>query len=72
MTDIKFEIILEMFFLKLNNTNILFDKKILIWRTYITNKALSTIKQVQIIDKKDFVIMTLDTNNKTFVILVAI
>ena len=29
MTDTKFEVILRIFFLKLSNTNILFDKKIL-------------------------------------------
>ena len=41
-------------------------------KTYITSKALFTIKQVQIIDKKNFVITTLDINSKTFVIYIAI
>ena len=46
VTDIKFEVILRMLFLKLSNVNVLFDEKILTWRTYTTNKALFTIEQV--------------------------
>ena len=42
------------------------------WRTYITNKALFTIKQVQIVDSKEFVITALDINNEMFVEHVAI
>ena len=57
-----------MFFLKLSNANVSFDEKILTWRTYTTNKTLLTIKHVQIIDKKNFVIAVLDANSKTFVV----
>ena len=49
-----------------------FGKKILMWKTYTTNKALSTIKQVQIINKKVFVIIALNANNETFVVYMAI
>ena len=42
------------------------------WRIYIINEALPTIKQVQIIYKKDFIIAVLDADNKTFVMHVAI
>ena len=49
-----------------------FDEKTLIWRTYITNKALPTTEQVQITDKKDFVIAALDANSKTFIVYMAI
>ena len=72
MANIKFEVILEMFFLKLNNADISFGKKTLTWKTYTINKALPTIEQVQIIDKKNFVIVVLNINNKIFVIYVAI
>ena len=44
ITNIKFEIILEILFLKFSNIYVPFSEKTLIWRTYITNKALSTIK----------------------------
>ena len=42
------------------------------WNTYTTNKALSTTKQVQTIDKKDFVIVALDANNELFVVHIVI
>ena len=61
-----------MLFLKLNNADTSFSKKILTWRTYTTNKALSTIEQVQIINKKDFIIAMLDANSKMFVMHIAI
>ena len=72
MTNTKFEKILKILFLKLNNIDLSFDKKILMWRTYTINKALSTIKQVQIIDKKNFIIAALDANKKTFIMHIAI
>ena len=72
MANTKFEVILEMPFLKLNNADVSFGEKILMWRTYTTNKALSITKQVQIIDKKDFIIAVLDANSKTFIVHVAI
>ena len=61
-----------MHFLKLSNINVLFSKKTLMWKTYTINKALFITKQVQIIDKKDFVIVALDVNNKIFIMYIAI
>ena len=61
-----------MFFLKINNANMLFGKKILMWKFYTTNKALPTTKQVQIIDSKKFVIAILDANSITFVMYIVI
>ena len=49
-----------------------FGKKTLIWRIYITIKALSTTKWVQIINKKDFIIVLLDIDSKAFVVDMAI
>lgn len=72
VVDIKFEIILGMLFLKLSNLNVLFYKKTLTQRTYTTNKAIPITKQVEIINKRDFIIAMLDTNSKAFVIHVAI
>ena len=59
-------------FLKISNANVSFSKKTLTWKTYTTNKALPITKQVQIINKKDFVIAALDANSETFVMHVAI
>ena len=72
VADTKFEVILRMPFLKISNADVSFGKGILTWKTYITNKALLTTKQVQIINKKDFVIAALDANSETFVVHMAI
>ena len=61
-----------MFFLKLSNIDVSFGKKTLVWKTYIINKALFATKQVQFINKKDFVIAAVDANSKMFVMYMAI
>ena len=43
-------------------------KKTLIQRFYVTNKALSTTKQVQVIDETDFAITILNADSKTFIV----
>lgn len=50
----------------------LFGKKTSTWKFYITNKALSITKQVQIVNLKEFIIATLDADKETFVVYVAI
>ena len=72
MVDTKFEVILKMFFLKISNANISFDKKTLMWKFYTAIKALSIIKQVQIVDPKKSVIAMLDVHSEMFVVHVAI
>ena len=63
--------ILGMPFLKISNADVSFDKGTLTWKTYTTNEALSITKQVQIIDKKDFIIAALNANSEIFVVHVA-
>ena len=72
MADTKFEVILGMFFLKISNTDMVFGERTLTWKSYITNKVLPTTKQVQVIDPKEFVIVVLDIDSKTFIIHVAL
>ena len=64
--------ILKMLFLKLSNAGMSFGKEIFIWRSHINNEILSTSKQVQIIDKKNFVIATLNANSKMVIVYIAI
>ena len=71
VANTQFEVILRMLFLKISNADMSFSEKTLTWKTYTTNKALPTTKRVQIIDKKDFVIATLDAKSETFVMHVA-
>lgn len=61
-----------MFFLKFNNINIIFIEIKLIQKFYSTNTSLFTTKQVYIINKTKFAIVVLNTNNKIFVIHIAI
>ena len=72
VTNTKFKVILKMFFLKISNADMLFGKKTLMWMFYTTNQTLPTTEQVQIIKLKEFVIAMLDTDNKTFVMHMAI
>ena len=72
MANTKFEVILEMLFLKISNVNMSFGEGTLTWKTYTINKALPITKRIQIINKKDFVIAALDANSETFVVHVAI
>ena len=68
VVDIKFEMILRMPFLKISNADVSFGERILTWKTNTTNKALSTTEQVQIIDKKNFVIAALNANSEMFMV----
>ena len=72
VADTKFEVVLRMPFLKISNANIAFAKETLTWKSYTTNKALPTTKQVQLVNPKEFVIAELDADSKTFVVYVAI
>ena len=72
VADTKFELILRMSFLKISNADMSFGERTLTWKTYTTKKALPITKQVQIINKKDFVIAVLDANSETFEVHVAI
>ena len=65
------EVILGMFFLTLNNTDIQFAKKELIWRSYTTKKTLPTTCWVEFINQKEFTKAVLDENVKAFVVYVA-
>ena len=68
LTDLSIEVVLKMLFLTFSNANIKFAQKKLTWRSYTTAKALPTIKQVEIIDKKEFAKTALDENVEAFVV----
>ena len=72
VANTKFEMILGIPFLKISNADIVFGERTLMWKSYITNKALLTTKQDQLVDPKKFIIAALDTNSTTFVLHVVI
>ena len=72
VANTKLEVILRIPFLKLSNADISFGEGTLTWKSYTTNKALLSTKQVQLVDPKKFVIATLDAGSETFVVHMAI
>lgn len=56
-----------MLFFIFNNSNIQFVEKKLNQRFYTVAKALPTTKWVELMNKEEFVKMTLDENSKIFV-----
>ena len=68
LADLSIEVVLQMPFLIFNNADIKFAQKKLTWRSYTTAEALLIIKQVEIIDKKEFARAALDENLEAFVL----
>ena len=63
--------ILGILFLTLSGADVDFLKRELWWRSYTIEKALSTIKQVELVGKKEFAAAVFDLGHETFVIYVA-
>ena len=70
LANLNIKMILRIFFLILNNVNILFIKRKFTWKSYTIAKALPTTKQVEIINKKTFTKMALDKNIEAFVVYI--
>lgn len=70
MANISLEVVFEMIFLILSGVDVDFLKQKLYWRTYITKEALSTTKQVELVDKKKFAAITLDSEYEIFIVYI--
>ena len=68
LDDISTKVVLGIPFLTLSNADVQFVEKKLTWRFYITSKALSTTKRIELIDKKEFAKVALNENFETFVV----
>ena len=66
LANISVKVVLGILFLTFSNANIQFAEKELTWRSYITTETLPNTKQVELIDKKEFVKVALDENSETF------
>ena len=71
LANIGLEVVLEMLFLTLSKADIWFVERELVWRTYTAADTLTTTKRVEIINKKKFVTVILNTDDKTSVMYVA-
>ena len=58
-------------FLTLSNADVDFSGRDLRWRTYTTEEALPTTKQVELVGKKEFAAAALDPEHETYVVHVA-
>ena len=72
LADIKSEIVLEMPFLTMSNTDLDFQARNLQWKSYTTGDVLPTIRRVELIWKKEFTATVLDLEHETFVIYVIV
>ncbi len=69
LADTSIEVVLRMPFLSLNHTNVEFaELGKLTWRSYTAAKALPTISQVELIDKREFAKVVMDENSETYVV----
>ena len=71
LPNIGLEVVLGMLFLTFSKADIQFAERKLVWRTYTVAEALSTTRRVEIIDKREFAVSVLNTDNETFVVHVA-
>ena len=70
MANVSPKIVLEILFLILSGADVDFLGWELWWRTYTTEKALSTTKRIELVNKKEFAAATLDSEHKTYVVYV--
>lgn len=68
LADMTAEIVLEISYLTLSNTDIHFADKDFLWSSYTTTEAMSTIKWVELINKKKFAKRGLDENVEAFIV----
>ena len=68
VANVNLEVVLEIFFFILSDTNVNFLGRKLCWRTYTTKKALPTTRCVKLVGKKKFVAIVLNLEYKTYVV----
>ena len=71
MANVKPKIVFGMHFLTMTNVDINFQAQILQWRFYTTGDVILTIKQVELIEKKEFIVVVLDLEYEALVVHVA-
>ena len=72
LADVKPNIVLEMFFLTMNNADIDFQAQDLQWRSYTTRDILLTTKQIELIEKNEFITAAFDSEYKVFIVHAAV
>ena len=65
------DMVFRMLFFTLSGADINFLKRELWWRSYTIEEAFFTIKQVKLVEKKEFAVAAFDPGYETFVVHVA-
>ena len=68
VANVSLEVVLGMPFLILSNADVDFLGRELRWRTYITKEALSTTRRIELVGKKEFAAVALDSEHETYVV----
>lgn len=68
LDDINIIVVLDIFFLILSNKKMNFGDQKLNLKLYITVEIFSITKQMKLFEKKEFIVVTLDWNDETFII----
>ena len=68
LANINMKVVISMLFLAFSNADNQFAEKKLTWKTYITKEALPTIRQVKIINWKEFSKAAWNENVEAFVV----
>lgn len=71
LADTSIKVVLKMSFLIFSNANIQYIQKKLTQKFYIIAETLSIIKQVKLIDQKNFTKMALNNKSKTLIVYIA-
>ncbi len=71
LADVRPDLVLGMPFLTMSNADIDFQARDLQWRSYTTGDALPTTRRVELIEKKEFVVVALDLEHEAFIAQVA-
>ena len=72
LADVKLDIMFGIPFLIISNVEVDFQVQNLQWRSYIIEGVLPTTKQVKLIEKKEFAVVTLDPEHKAFIVHIAV
>ena len=67
VANISPEVVFGMFFLTLSSANVDFLDWELWWRTYTTSEALSTMRHIELVDKKEFAAIALDLEYENYI-----
>ena len=70
LANIDLDVVLGMFFLTLSRANIWFAKLKFVQETYTAAETLTITRPVEIIDKREFVAIVLNADNKIFALYV--